>query len=758
MTRSLTLTSITALFLTLVPAQTALAGAQEIQPSQVPAMAQGPAGGVSKAPASVTSVAPLGAILPQAAPVPSEVPEFEIPPVPDSLRLSPPRPITRLNEISDIPSGQGSLRGLKPLLAAPAIAFPAFSYTTRIPPDPVIAAGPNQLVAAVNSQWAIYSKSGALLSINSAATWFQNVLTPLNNPNLSIPYDPQVIYDHYAGRWVLIYVTNDPTSQSWILISASSSSDPTGHWCSWAIEGNKEGGTTVSNWSDFPQLGFDSQAVYLGLNQYTFATQPQYVYAKVRILPKSALYSCGPLSWSDFWNLRDPVNPAVAAASSVRPAIALDASPSGYVASASPFQTLDYVTLWTITNPASGSPSISGVNVPVQAAARPPNADQPGGSSPGTSTCPSPCLIDTGDGRLVSATYRGNSLWLTQSIAGGTGNAYSRVRYVKLDVPSRTVTQDQALGVDGCWYFYPAISVDSVGNMVMVFGRSCTNDYAGVRYSGRSATDSSIQASTSMRVGEAPYVNPDSKGKNRWGDYFRAATDPTDPAKIWTIGEYAALPGNAWATYIAETAVTCSAPTIPVTGNNGPLVAGQTLQLTASSSPGASYSWSGPNGFSSSLQNPVIPNITAAAAGTYNVSASFGDCTSLGGSTTVAVAAAPTCTPNATTLCLNNGRFRVTASWQTTTASGVGNAVPITTDTGYFWFFSSGNIEVVIKVLNACSFTGGPRYWVFAAGLTNVYVTITVTDTRTGAVNIYQNPLNTAFQPIQDTNAFATCP
>jgi hypothetical protein len=114
------------------------------------------------------------------------------------------------------------------------------------------------------------------------------------------------------------------------------------------------------------------------------------------------------------------------------------------------------------------------------------------------------------------------------------------------------------------------------------------------------------------------------------------------------------------------------------------------------------------------------------------------------------------CTTTSTTLCLNNGRFRVTVTWQTTTASGVGNAVSITNDTGYFWFFSSNNVEMVIKVVNGCGFNS--RYWVFSGGLTNVNVTISVTDTQTGAVKFYQNPLNTAFQPIQDTAAFATCP
>jgi hypothetical protein len=114
------------------------------------------------------------------------------------------------------------------------------------------------------------------------------------------------------------------------------------------------------------------------------------------------------------------------------------------------------------------------------------------------------------------------------------------------------------------------------------------------------------------------------------------------------------------------------------------------------------------------------------------------------------------CSPTSTSLCLNNNRYRVTASWQTSTASGSGTAVALTGDTGYFWFFSSNNVEMVVKVLNGCGLNS--RYWVFEGGLTNVYVTTTVTDTLTGAVKIYTNPINTAFQPIQDTAAFATCP
>jgi hypothetical protein len=114
------------------------------------------------------------------------------------------------------------------------------------------------------------------------------------------------------------------------------------------------------------------------------------------------------------------------------------------------------------------------------------------------------------------------------------------------------------------------------------------------------------------------------------------------------------------------------------------------------------------------------------------------------------------CEKNDTTLCLADGRFEVKVDWATNQGtSGVGMAKELTPDTGYFWFFEESNVEMVIKVLDACSFAD--RFWVFAGGLTNVEATITVTDSFTGAVRTFKNPLNTAFQPIQNTDAFDTC-
>jgi len=98
-----------------------------------------------------------------------------------------------------------------------------------------------------------------------------------------------------------------------------------------------------------------------------------------------------------------------------------------------------------------------------------------------------------------------------------------------------------------------------------------------------------------------------------------------------------------------------------------------------------------------------------------------------------------TCVANATTLCLNSARFRVQVNWRVPTqgTSGAGTAVPLTSDTGYFWFFSSNNIELVLKVVDGRAFNG--FFWVFYGALSDVEYTITVTDTVSGLVRSYTN-------------------
>ncbi|HXT20887.1 MAG TPA: hypothetical protein VN923_09070, partial [Thermoanaerobaculia bacterium] len=115
------------------------------------------------------------------------------------------------------------------------------------------------------------------------------------------------------------------------------------------------------------------------------------------------------------------------------------------------------------------------------------------------------------------------------------------------------------------------------------------------------------------------------------------------------------------------------------------------------------------------------------------------------------VAAAAMCTPTATSLCLSGSRVRVEIAWRDFVGNtGLGHAVALSGDTGYFWFASPTNVEVVTKVLDARGVNG--QYWFFYGALSNVEYTITITDVATGRRKTYTNPMN-KFGSLGDTSA-----
>ncbi len=103
-------------------------------------------------------------------------------------------------------------------------------------------------------------------------------------------------------------------------------------------------------------------------------------------------------------------------------------------------------------------------------------------------------------------------------------------------------------------------------------------------------------------------------------------------------------------------------------------------------------------------------------------------------------------------LCLHDERFRVEVAWELPGGeAGAGQAVPLTDDTGAFWFFGPDNLELMVKVLDGRALNG--HFWVFFGALSDVEYTVTVTDTATGATRSYTNPAGTMASQA-DTTAF----
>src|SRR5262249_54317311 len=111
------------------------------------------------------------------------------------------------------------------------------------------------------------------------------------------------------------------------------------------------------------------------------------------------------------------------------------------------------------------------------------------------------------------------------------------------------------------------------------------------------------------------------------------------------------------------------------------------------------------------------------------------------------------CLPSSAALCLQGARFKIEVAWSAPSqgTSGVGQAIPLSADTGTFWFFDSANYELMVKVLDGRALNG--HFWVFFGALSNVAYTITVTDTQTGAIKNYSNP-NGTLASVADVLAF----
>jgi len=99
------------------------------------------------------------------------------------------------------------------------------------------------------------------------------------------------------------------------------------------------------------------------------------------------------------------------------------------------------------------------------------------------------------------------------------------------------------------------------------------------------------------------------------------------------------------------------------------------------------------------------------------------------------------------------GGFSATTTWTDPRGGtgGSGHPVPVTRDTGAFWFFDPANLELVVKTLDARTVNG--RFWVFASGLTDVEVELEVRHVASGLTRIYRNRPFTPPQ-IQDVQAF----
>lgn len=390
------------------------------------------------------------------------------------------------------------------------------------PPDPVMAVGLSHVGVMVNSEFAFYTKAGVLVLERGLKSWFSNVYT-----GTASPFDPRIIYDNIANRWLMIALIKDAEPDSWYLLSVSMSSNPLGGWWNWKLSAALSHGG-FNTWGDYPDIGFDGisaasgGAIYVTTNQFTFAANA-FRTSMLSILPKTALYTGVAFG---YWRAADRLNSDGSQAFTLRTALTYGNPGGEFLINTK--SGWDKVSVWFVvpTYPPTPVNWVLDTTVTIGTYNIPPDARQLGSAS----------LISTIDNRIYNAIYRNGHVYaaFTEAYDFGTpANVEAVIRYLKINTVTNAADLNVRYGADNEYYWFPAIAPDMSDNIVLSLAHSSAAIFAEIRFTGRKTTDTATQTSAVLKTGQTFITG------YRWGDYFGIARDPVDLSRVWIYGEWA---------------------------------------------------------------------------------------------------------------------------------------------------------------------------------------------------------------------------
>jgi len=478
--------------------------------------------------------------------------------------------------------------GLAPQAAQLGTNFQGMLQNGWIPYDGAIAVSGTQVLVMTNSQFAVYDKStGAQLLISQ--------FDPFFGAAAGGGFDPKCFYDAVANRFVMMVVEQTSTgSLALIDIAVSQTSDALGAWYKYSFDATVTGTTETNTWSDYPSLGYDTNNLYVGSNQYSFSNSFQF--AKVRCWSKAQLYSGGAASYVDFANIKIADGTA---AFTVKAGRNLSASATGHFLATKPGGG-NLVTTWTITGTFPSLTLSAARAVAVGTYAAPPDAKQPGSGT----------LVATGDNRTQDVVWQnGNYYTAFAERQGAQRRTYvSAIRFLQVSDAGSAI-RDVTFTASGIFMYYPAVSVDPAGNAAIAFERSSSTEYASM-YQTRVPAGGPFDASKVVKAG----IGANTSG--RWGDYNGVANDPSNSNVVWGYGGWDN--GNKWATWIA--ALTPSVAGAPGVVTDRAIALAGASQAVASGAGALEFASPSPNPTTgNSLLTFTLPRATTVRLAIYDL-------------------------------------------------------------------------------------------------------------------------------------------
>jgi hypothetical protein len=328
-----------------------------------------------------------------------------------------------------------------------------FFQSGFIPPDTMGAVGPNHFAELLNGAYAVYNKSDGTLAQPRQTLdqfWTNAGATPTGGS-----FDPRILYDPFSKHWFATSADGLANfgSPNDLLIAVSKTSNPLDGWTGFAIPANP----TTHLFADFPTLGINGDGVFVADNNIlpggNFSLNTTIV-----ALDKAQLIA-GNLSGTQFENVSAFVTgvapqPVVDMAGGHLPETLLGEfnTPAGFLKRSD------------ITG-SFNNPPLSGVSGPFIAV-------NPYGEPAGAPQPIDPTLIDTGDTRIgANALLVNGELWETQTVQDPLFN-HAAIRWSRIDPTTSTVIQEGLIDDPTFAYYYPSVSVDPNGDVVIGFSGS----------------------------------------------------------------------------------------------------------------------------------------------------------------------------------------------------------------------------------------------------------------------------------------------
>ncbi len=456
------------------------------------------------------------------------------------------------------------------------------------PPDTDVGVGPSFVVATVNSTINVYSRAGALLGTDDLNTF-------LSIGGILSSTDPRIVYDAASARWWLTdteaqnFNCSNPGAPVLIAVSASSNPLPFSSWIVYTLPFVN----TNTFLGDQPGLGMSTNVAAVTWNDYN--CNGGFLGAEVDILQKSDLeHDAGAHANAPFFtNSLFAPQPVQSFGTMTTQYLVTNLSDCEFICSTPASVEVD---AFTGTPETSISIHTTLVDTTSPTAVDPTYFSTPPAEQNGTAT-----TIQTDDDRFLNAVWESGHIWTadnTDCTPSLDTTARSCLDYVGVTASSTgvvnaTINQINNVGVNGSYLYYPAVSLDSAGDVITVFDESSSSMNPTIVSSSIPSGGSALSAFQTVHPSSGFYSpsfacqSINSTNACRWGDYSGAAQDPANPKDVWVVSEAedgqtssSCTPASeCWGSDITD--LTLAGPTITsLNPSLGPLTGGQTVTVT----------------------------------------------------------------------------------------------------------------------------------------------------------------------------------